>query len=512
MRLKSVVFSFLVTCSTTLYAAKTLSFNEIHVMPQSVEKDYYIWRFLSQKNTTASEARKIIAEASHLNKKLRTAYLRKTGTAPQITKKRRKATAAEKARWKSNYQKLQALKKSKADYPAWAKENPEIECYLFNNCGAKIRKKKYDKLLNSKQFRVLSMDRKFDKSIRIILNENLPKLQRSLLQPPANANEISAKTHFQLGLFALKQGQKEIAMIYFGQARKKADKRRNKDQANFWMYLVTKERGYITNLVNSHDVNIYTLIARDLLKLRYPKIITPRISRSKVFHYDVLDPIEWAKLKKKMFSGDYNLNDLADTYKSQETVGHYTYIKAKASNYQEIYFPMPYREAMRNMSKERQALIYAIARQESRFVPASVSRSFALGMMQIMPFLIEDIAKKKKDHIDLDDMFNPYKAIEYADFHLDYLTKWLYHPLFVAYAYNGGIGFTKKLITNRENFRPGRYEPYMSMESMTNVETREYGKRVLTNYVIYLNRLGLPTRLLPLIKEVTDPDKTDRFR
>jgi soluble lytic murein transglycosylase len=512
MRLKSVVLFLLLLYTPTLYAAKTLSFNEVHNMPQSVEKDYYIWRFLSQKNTSASEAKKIIQEASHLNKKLRTAYRTKTGTAPEIKQKRSMATAEEKARWKSNYQKLQELKKSKTDYPAWAKENPEIECYLFNNCGTKIRKKKYDKLLNSKQFRVLSMDRKFDKSIRIILSENLPKLQRSLLQPPANANEISAKTHFQIGLFALKEGKEDIAMIYFGQARKKAEKRRDKDQANFWMYLVTKERGYITNLVNSHDVNIYTLIARDLLKLRYPKIITPKISRSKVFHYDVLDPIDWAELKKKMFSGDYNLNDLADTYKSRETVGHYTYIKAKASNYQEIYFPMPYRDAMRGMSKERQALLYAIARQESRFVPASVSRSFALGMMQIMPFLIEDIAKKKKEYIDLDDLFNPYKAIEYADFHLDYLNKWLYHPLFVAYAYNGGIGFTKKLITNRENFRPGRYEPYLSMESMSNVETREYGKRVLTNYVIYLNRLGLPTRLLPLIKKVTDPNETDRFR
>ena len=512
MRLKSVVLSILLASSTTLYAAKTFSFNEIHEMPLSIEKDYYIWRFLSQKNTSAAEAKQIIQEVSFLNKKISTAYRTKTGLAPEIKQVRRKATAAEKERWKTNYQKLQELKNSKADYPAWAKENPEIECYLFNNCGSTVRKKKYDKLLNSKEFRVLSMDKKFDQSIRIILGENLPLLQRSLLQPPAHTNEITAKTHFQLGLFALKQGKEDIAMIYFGQARKKAEKRRDKDQANFWMYLVTKERGYLTNLVNSYDVNIYTLIARDLLKLRYPKIITPKLSQSKVFHYDVLDPIDWAKLKQKMFSGDYNLNDLADTYKSEETVGHYTYIKAKASDFKEIYFPMPYRDAMRNMSKERQAMIYAIARQESRFVPASVSRSFALGMMQIMPFLIEDIAKKKKDNIDLEDLFNPYKAIEYADFHLDYLNKWLYHPLFVAYAYNGGIGFTKKLITDSQNFRPGRYEPYLSMESMTNEEAREYGKHVLANYVIYLNRLGVATRLLPLIKQVTDPDQTDRFR
>ena len=57
MRLKSVVLSILLASSTTLYAAKTFSFNEIHEMPLSIEKDYYIWRFLSQKNTSAAEAK-----------------------------------------------------------------------------------------------------------------------------------------------------------------------------------------------------------------------------------------------------------------------------------------------------------------------------------------------------------------------------------------------------------------------------------------------------------------------
>jgi soluble lytic murein transglycosylase len=50
------------------------------------------------------------------------------------------------------------------------------------------------------------------------------------------------------------------------------------------------------------------------------------------------------------------------------------------------------------------------------------------------------------------------------------------------------------------------------MEKMTNIEAREYGKRVLTNYVIYMNKLGKPTRLLPYIEQLTIPSKTDRFR
>jgi soluble lytic murein transglycosylase len=119
---------------------------------------------------------------------------------------------------------------------------------------------------------------------------------------------------------------------------------------------------------------------------------------------------------------------------------------------------------------------------------------------------------KKGEKIDLDEMFNPYKALDYANFHLDYLTSYLYHPLFVAYAYNGGIGFTKNLITTQKYFRPGAYQPYWSMETIQNEEAKEYGKHVLTNYVIYMNKLGQPTRLLPFFESLTTPSKTDRFR
>jgi len=217
-------------------------------------------------------------------------------------------------------------------------------------------------------------------------------------------------------------------------------------------------------------------------------------------------------MKIKVKSPNADLVALAEDCESQATIGMNTYIKAKACNYRKSYFPMPYRKLMQTYPIERQALIYAIARQESRFVPAAISRSFALGLMQFMPFLVDHIAKQKGMHIDYDDMFKPDIAIPFANEHLTYLNRYLYHPLFVAYAYNGGIGFTKRLIKNRRYFRHGPFEPYLSMEKITNVEAREYGKRVLTNYVIYMNKLGKSTRLLPYIKQLTDPSKTDKFR
>jgi soluble lytic murein transglycosylase len=133
-------------------------------------------------------------------------------------------------------------------------------------------------------------------------------------------------------------------------------------------------------------------------------------------------------------------------------------------------------------------------------------------MMQIMPFLIKHLAKERKEKLDLDQMFDPYVAISYANQHLNYLNKKLYHPLFVAYAYNGGIGFTRRTIRSKHLFKSGKYEPYLSMELIDYEESKKYGKKVLTNYVIYMNILGEKIKITPLLNVLDDPKKTDRYR
>ena len=423
------LFLTLVTCftlSTSVLEAKKLTYSEVHKMPQSVEKDYYIWRFLSQKTTTAGEAKSIIQDADHLNKKLKVAYKKKTGSTARLAPKPPLFRAASKTNWKL---------------------------------------------------------------------------------------KSAANKYFKSGIKLVEKNQLQKAANHFYEAYNKYEQRWEKDKTLFWLYLLTEDKEYLEKLLKSYHINMYTLLAADMKNKRYPRtIITPSVSKSRVFGIDAKNPIDWAKMKAKMNAPCADLNDLADDCESQATIGMHTYLKAKACNYKKSYFPMPYRRTMKQLPKKRQALIYAIARQESRFVPASVSRSFALGMMQFMPFIIKHIAKEKGEYMDLDMMFSPYKAIEYADFHLDYLNKYLYHPLFVAYAYNGGIGFTRRLIKKTKYFRKGTFEPYLSMEKMTNVEAREYGKRVLTNYVVYLNKLGISSRLLPFIETLTTPAKTDKFR
>jgi len=431
--MKSFIFAIWITIVLfTTVEGKKFSYSQVHSMPCCVEKDYYIWRFLSQRSTTSSEAKAIIKDVNHLNKKLRVTYRKKTGLTAKSYKRKnqpqRKATKAERADW---------------------------------------------------------LARKKGKSFQVYQKK---------------------------GINALKKGNDTLAVAYFQKARSLARKRLQADQATFWLYMTTKNRTYLRQLLKSWDVNIYTLLARDKMHIKYPKTITPRLPKKNLSHYSDQNPIHWAYIKRQLFAPNTDLKKLASRYVAEESIGVYSYIRSTASHQREIYYPMPYRNLMSRYPKQRQALMYAIARQESKFIPASVSRSFALGMMQIMPFLIKDIAKQRGERIDLDDMFNPRVAIVYANHHLNYLNKYLYNPLFVAYAYNGGIGFTKRLIKRSDYFRKGKYEPYLSMEKIANVEAREYGKKVLVNFVIYLNKLGVSARITPIIEQLTDPSKTDAFR
>ena len=404
-------------------SAKIPPYETIQKMPTSIEKDYFIWRYLTQPHCSIDEAKQLIGQVTRVNKKLFDAYLDKTGTPSPIVNNPERAIA-------------------KASKESWKKRQ---------------------------------------------------KAQRL----------------FYTALGHLKQRDVATALPYLEAARRFYEKKEEVDKIHFWLYMATKEQRYFDALLKSDHANIYTLIAHDVKGDAYPKTLTFTFAKEKTLGFDPTDPMHWSVLKSKLDSVS-NLKALADHFASKECIGVYTYIKERIDG--QNYFPMPYRNILSKLPIRRQALIYAIARQESRFIPSAISRSFALGLMQFMPFLIDHVAKQKGERIDYEVIFDPKKAIEYASFHLDYLEKYLYHPLFIAYAYNGGIGFTKRHLLYSGNFKKGPYEPYMSLEMMENAEPREYGKKVLTNYVIYMNKLGRPTRLLPLLLELTDSTKTDAFR
>ena len=135
-------------------------------------------------------------------------------------------------------------------------------------------------------------------------------------------------------------------------------------------------------------------------------------------------PFAWQKLNKQIREANASeLDRLAKEFDSKETLPIYAYILERKSKFKNHYFIMPYYEYIKNYSAPRQALILAIARQESRFITTAISVSYALGMMQFMPFLANHIGEKelKIPNFDQDFMFEPKNAYYFGNHHLNYL-------------------------------------------------------------------------------------------
>lgn len=513
------------------------SFKEIESMPTSISKDYFIWRFIKEKKTTKKEALRVYKWIKRENGKLKKAIRKKVGYVPKkksSIKKHRDSnnfiiypsTAAKKRyrslkRLKRLYRKIKKEGKysdvlqvftAKTPYKELRKLPIKTQLYILNRINLKYYKIYFDHKFTKKQLDAFVKESAFNKSVfKIITTHRLQNSKKSLLYDLYTDN-LNFESNFLLAMNAIEFKKINLAVNFLTIARTKTKRQSQYDQVDFWLYLITKYRGFLDRLIKSNQINIYTLKARDILNKSYPKVVRPILKDIEIRDFDITNPIDWEKLKIEMKKNPNNLDKIADRYRSAKTVGVYSYLKEKASKYTRAYYPLPYLDEMKNFTIKRKALIYAIGRQESRFIPASISTSYALGMMQIMPFLIKHLSKQRKEKMNLNRMFDPRVAISYSNQHLNFLTKSLYHPLFIAYAYNGGIGFTRKRLRSKHLFKKGKYEPYLSMELIDYRESREYAKKVLTNYVIYLNLLGHRTKISPFLDILDNPSKTDKFR
>jgi len=347
----------------------------------------------------------------------------------------------------------------------------------------------------------------------IVFNKKYEGFRRNLLSiDPAITEKNDA---FTLGLNAILLGQDDIAFSLFARAKSTFERAWQRDNATFWQYQISKNESFLKELSASKDANIYSLYARDLIGGEPLEVIVPRPNKQNIENFDVSDPFLWNKtaaLAKDMNATQ--ASEFAKKFYTNESIGAYAYFMQKAHGWEKQYFLMPSSPELDGISNERKSMIYALARQESLFIPSVVSTSYALGMMQFMPFLANAIGKKelKIPNFDQDDLFKTDIAFKFANHHLNYLDKFLYHPLFTAYAYNGGIGFTKKLITRDDMFKEGKFEPFLSIELVPVAETRNYGKKVLANYVIYMALTGSNIKISQLFENLTKPALTDKFR
>ena len=145
-------------------------------------------------------------------------------------------------------------------------------------------------------------------------------------------------------------------------------------------------------------------------------------------------------------------------------------------------FPKKYKNHVVAFSEEfglQKALIYAVIKVESDFNKDAVSKSDALGLMQILPKTAKWIAGELGEEYNRKNMFEPKTNIKFGCFYLRYLFDKFDEMDIVVCAYNAGEG---KVLDWVENGKLNR-------EKIDYNETKNYLERVEKYYGVYSNKL-----------------------
>lgn len=131
-------------------------------------------------------------------------------------------------------------------------------------------------------------------------------------------------------------------------------------------------------------------------------------------------------------------------------------------------------------------MVHAIARQESQFDRAAISRAGARGLMQLMPGTARDTATKlglayDSSALTADTDYNIQLGSSYFQ---RLYTQYGSYPLAIA-AYNAGGGNVNKWLAANGDPRQGQIDMIDWIEAIPFGETRGYVQRVLENAVVY---------------------------
>jgi soluble lytic murein transglycosylase-like protein len=151
------------------------------------------------------------------------------------------------------------------------------------------------------------------------------------------------------------------------------------------------------------------------------------------------------------------------------------------------------------------ALVYAIVRQESRFNPQAVSRSGAVGLMQLMPVAAAAAAGDDKLLTDTRPLFDPALNLRVGQ---DYMT-WLLdravgqNLLRAVAAYNGGPSMVSR---TADRLGP-EADDLLLVECLPAQETRAYVQKVMAGYWTYRRMWGRPAATLDAtaVGAIADP-------
>lgn len=537
--MRFILFAFCLCAA--LSAKPLLTLKELGSKPKGIARDFYIWEFISDKDTSLEESLKAYDLVYREIPKLKSALQAKgyhpkipkniacaklpitelvkqdeqciafglklsqvpTMPASQITTLQQKL-----AKSPNLLAKIKILRSSDIAQAMFA-ANAQVFAEIFNALTYQQKLQIFAKSPDPKAIQRLANQNasSFNRVLQhIILDSRLLAFKQAIAK--ADITTSDSNTFFLLGINELLNDSKQQALRYFERSRNAAIDPFFKDRAMFWQYLVSGNVAFLHDLQTSKFVDIFSIYANQKLKTKPNYEIVSSFDGLilKKPPINISDPFAWQVARDSIGS----IKDMAryeeevNRFYTIDTTPHLAHFSNRITKYSVNYYIMPYVDLVHWRDDKQKAMSLAIAKQESHFIPALVSRSYALGMMQIMPFNLEPFAKKLgiKHKVTLEDLFKPEFAYTFGTMFLEELNDEFKHPLFVAYAYNGGPGFWRRTLAKGQLFVKNRkYEPWLSMELIANEEPRFYGMKVLANYIIYQELLGHKVDIESLLKQ-----------
>lgn len=537
--MRFILFAFCLCAA--LSAKPLLTLKELGSKPKGIARDFYIWEFISDKDTSLEESLKAYDLVYREIPKLKSALQAKgyhpkipkniacaklpitelvkqdeqciafglklsqvpTMPASQITTLQQKL-----AKSPNLLAKIKILRSSDIAQAMFA-ANAQVFAEIFNALTYQQKLQIFAKSPDPKAIQRLANQNAspFNRVLQhIILDSRLLAFKQAIAK--ADITTSDSNTFFLLGINELLNDSKQQALRYFERSRNAAIDPFFKDRAMFWQYLVSGNVAFLHDLQTSKFVDIFSIYANQKLKTKPNYEIASSFDGLilKKPPINISDPFAWQVARDSIGS----IKDMAryeeevNRFYTIDTTPHLAHFSNRITKYSVNYYIMPYVDLVHWRDDKQKAMSLAIAKQESHFIPALVSRSYALGMMQIMPFNLEPFAKKLeiKHKVTLEDLFKPEFAYTFGTMFLEELNDEFKHPLFVAYAYNGGPGFWRRTLAKGQLFVKNRkYEPWLSMELIANEEPRFYGMKVLANYIIYQELLGHKVDIESLLKQ-----------
>lgn len=536
------IFVLLLLAFCIGFAKTDITLEFLESKPKGLARDFYIWQFLSNEHTSLQDAlkayelihRKTSKLDSLMSAKGKVSELPRRLYCQRLSFESLKKQDKECIKSGLNLANVPTMPQKNKDFllktfqndPAYKKRieilsKPNILTGMLSSDAATFAAL-YNALRDNQRLQIINQNIKpqalkkladennksFNNMLQKIIvthDNSYAKFKQSLIG--AKITGADSYTLFLLGINEILHQKPKAALEYFRLSSKNAPTPMQQNRALFWEYYLSHDNKVLENLASSTNVDLYTIYANQKLGVKPSYQVVTDLGKlsPKKPDFDIKDPFQWQLLKDNLsqVKNDKDLEELSKHFTYEDTSAHLAYVLNQLNKFKIHYFITPFSDKLKWKSDHEKAFTYAIAKQESTLLPALVSTSYALGMMQIMPFNVEPFAKSlKRDNITLEDMFNPITALEFGTFYLNDLGREFKHPLFVSYAYNGGPGFLRRTLKTKKFFLKNRnYEPWLSMELIPYKESRDYGFRVLANYIVYQESFGNTINLEAYLKQ-----------